>query len=302
MAMRRAWLIDASIYIFRAYFSLPDRWHTADGMPLNAVYGYVGFLLDFLTETKMPPHCAAAFDESLGTCFRNDIYSHYKASRELPDDTLAFQLEACRKVTEYLGIPSYSGQRYEADDYLATLARLCREQGMAVTVVTRDKDLGQILVAPDDHWWDFAGNVRLDPAAFAEKHGVRSDQFGDYLALVGDPIDDVPGIPGVGAKTAAALLRSFDSLDEVEANFMQVSKLDIRGAAGLQEKLQLHWPQARLAQQLTRLETNVPGLEAVPDYQPDGDNVAALVEYLSSLGLTGPLLRRCQTLAEAIAA
>jgi len=83
---------------------------------------------------------------------------------------------------------------------------------------------------------------------------------------------------------------------------MQVSKLDIRGAAGLQEKLQLHWPQARLAQQLTRLETNVPGLAGVPDCQPDGDNLAALVDYLSSLGLTGPLLRRCQKLAEAMAA
>ena len=118
--MQRVWLIDASIYIFRAYFSLPDRWHTAEGMPLNAVYGYVGFLLDFLAETEVPPHCAAAFDESLGTCFRNDIYAQYKASRELPDEALALQLEACRKVTECLGIPSYSGQRYEADDYLRT--------------------------------------------------------------------------------------------------------------------------------------------------------------------------------------
>ena len=300
--MQRVWLIDASIYIFRAYFSLPDRWHTAEGMPLNAVYGYVGFLLDFLAETEMPPHCAAAFDESLGTCFRNNIYAQYKASRELPDEALAFQLKACRKVTECLGIPSYSGQRYEADDYLATLARLCREQGMAVTVVTRDKDLGQILVDSDDHWWDFAGNVRLDPAGFAERHGVRSDQFGDYLALVGDPIDDVPGIPGVGAKTAAALLRSFDTLDDMEADFMQVSKLDIRGAKSLQEKLQQHWPQARLAQKLTRLESRVPGLDSVPCYKPDGDNVAALVDYLTSLGLAGPLVRRCQKLAQAMAA
>lgn len=296
--MQRAWLIDASIYIFRAWFSLPDRWHTEDGMPLNAVYGYVGFLVDFLTETGAPQHCAAAFDESLGSCFRNDIYPGYKASRELPDEALAFQLEACRKVTEYLGIPSYSGERYEADDYLATLARLCRDQGMAVTVVTRDKDLGQILVAENDHWWDFAGKVQLNPAAFAEKHGVRPEQFGDFLALVGDAVDDIPGVPGVGAKTAAALLGEFGTLDEVEANLTKVSSLSIRGAKTLQSKLEQHWPQAQLAQQLTRLEDKVPGLEAIPSYRPDSDNIAALIDYLNSLGLAGPLPRRCQKLAE----
>ena len=298
--MQRAWLIDASIYIFRAWFSLPDRWHTEDGMPLNALYGYVGFLVDFLTDTQMPVHCAAAFDESLGTCFRNDIYPGYKASRELPDEALAFQLDACRKATELLGIPSYSGERYEPDDYLASLARVCREQGMAVTVITRDKDLGQILSTENDHWWDFAGNVQLNPASFAEKHGVRPEQFGDFLALVGDSVDDIPGVPGVGAKTAAALLGAFGTLEEIEANLIEVSSLSIRGAKGLQNKLEQHWPQARLAQQLTHLEDKVPGIKEAPAYKPDSSNIDALVDYLNTLGLAGPLPRRCQKLAEAM--
>ena len=105
MATQRAWLIDASIYIFRAWFSLPDQWHTRDGWPVNAVYGYGKFLLDFLEQSRPGPHCAAAFDESLGSCFRNDIYPDYKRSRELPDDSLAFQLRACREISERMGLP-----------------------------------------------------------------------------------------------------------------------------------------------------------------------------------------------------
>lgn len=298
----RVFLIDSSIYIFRAWFSLPDRWHTSDGMPLNALYGYVGFLLDFLAESGMPQWCAAAFDESLGTCFRNEIYPDYKASRELPDEALAFQLQACREATEQLGIPCFSSQRYEADDYIATLARVSRAQDLAVTVVTRDKDLGQVLGAPEDHWWDFAGGIRLNPDAFTEKHGVRPDQFADYLALVGDPVDDIPGIPGVGAKTAAALLAKFDSLDQLEAGLDSVADLKLRGASSLQARLQEHWSQARLAQQLTRLEYRVPGLEAPPTYQPSSANIDGLIEYLGSLGLSGPLVRRCQALREALPA
>lgn len=300
MPSPRAWLIDASIYIFRAWFSLPDRWHTQDGMPLNALYGYVGFLLDFLDATELPPHCAAAFDESLGSCFRNEILSSYKSSRELPDEALAFQLDACRQATECLQIPCYSGPRYEADDYLASLASICRAQGMDVTVVTRDKDLGQILVAPNDHWWDFAGGVTLDYKAFSAKHGVRPDQFADYLALVGDPIDDIAGVPGVGAKTAASLLALYGTLDGLEQGLDSVAAQNIRGAKSLQTKLQAHWPQARLAQRLTILADNIPEVTEAPRYQPSRGDAEALVAYLASLQLQGPLIRRCEKLARTL--
>lgn len=271
-------------------------------MPLNALYGYVGFLLDFLAESGVPRWCAAAFDESLGTCFRNEIYPAYKASRELPDEALAFQLQACREATEHLGIPCFSCDRYEADDYIATLARVCRAHDLAVTVVTRDKDLGQVLAAPDDHWWDFAAGIRLNPETFAEKHGVKPSQFADYLALVGDPVDDIPGIPGVGAKTASALLSKFDSLAQLEAGLDCVAELELRGARGLQARLKEHWPQARLAQKLTQLDYHVPGLDAPPTYQPSRDNIDQLIDYLGSLDLSGPLLRRCRALREDLVA
>ena len=128
------YLIDASIYIFRAYFAIPDEWHSPDGHSVNALYGYTQFLLKFLQQTK-PDRIAAAYDESLGSCFRNDIYPDYKSSRALPDEELAFQLSACRGLTELLGIMSPASERYEADDIIATLATQAQQQGESVAIV-----------------------------------------------------------------------------------------------------------------------------------------------------------------------
>jgi len=297
MRHARAWLIDASIYIFRAWFSLPDQWHTRDGWPVHAVYGYTRFLLDFIEATDQGPHCAAAFDESLGTCYRNDIYPPYKSSRDLPDEALAFQLQACRELTERLGIPCYGGARYEADDYLASLANLFQQRAIPVTVVTRDKDLGQIVQGPADQWWDFAQNVTLDAAAFQQKFGVAPQQFADYLALVGDPVDDIPGVPGVGAKTAARLLQAFGNLQTLGDALDQVAGLSIRGAAGLQTRLQEHWPQVLLARQLTGLATGIPEVDRIPEFKLNASAVEHVIDYLDELNIAGPLRRRCQRLA-----
>ena len=290
----RAWLLDASIYIFRAWFSMPDRWHTQDGDPVQAVYGYTKFLLDLIDQTGTAFYGAAAFDESLGSNYRNDIFPDYKSSRELPDEALALQLQACRQVTERIGLACYSGPRYEADDYLASVARLFRERDVPVTIVTRDKDLGQILQQPGDTWWDFAQDVTLDSAAFEQKFGVRPGQFADYLALVGDPIDDIPGVPGVGAKTAARLLQAFDTLDDLAKGLGVVATLEIRGAAKLQQRLQEHWGQVLLARQLTGLETHIPEVDEVPVFRLTAQGLSELSDYLTELNLVGPLTRRCQ--------
>jgi 5'-3' exonuclease len=296
MSGSRAYLIDASIYIFRAWFSLPDQWHTSEGMPLNAVYGYTRFLLEFLRQ-QQPSHVAATFDESLGSCFRNELYPAYKASRDLPDEALGFQLNTCRAITERLDIPSYGGADYEADDYLASLARLYRRRDIPVTVVTRDKDLGQIIVGPGDQWWDYAAGVCLDVDAFTARFNVRPDQFADYLALVGDPVDDVPGVPGIGAKTAATLLRVFGDLDRLAANLGQVGELSLRGAKRVQQRLEDHWPTVELARSLTTLEQRVPGLDRAPDFELRAARLHDLAHYLAELGLEGPLTRRCEALA-----
>ncbi|QFU77847.1 flap endonuclease [Halioglobus maricola] len=275
---------------------MPDRWYTDDGMPLNAVYGYSNFLVDFLPHLAPGDPVAAAFDESLGTCFRNEIFADYKASRELPDQALAFQLRACRTVTELAGIPCYGGARYEADDYLATLARLAAERGTAATVVTRDKDLGQLLDHPDTTWWDFAADQFLDATAFHQRFGVRPAQFADYLALVGDSVDDIPGVPGVGPKTAAALLSARETLEGIASDFAGVADLPVRGATKLADKLSAHWPQVLVSRKLAQLERHVPGVNELPSFALDRQRVQAVSDYLSELGLGGPLLRRWQRL------
>ena len=291
------YLLDASIYIFRAWFSMPDRWHTADGWPVNAVYGYAGFLLDFLQQPGPNDRCAAAFDESLGTCFRNEIYPEYKSSRALPDEVLAFQLQACRDITESLGVACFSGARFEADDYLATLARLQRESGQGITVVTRDKDLGQLLTTDADCWWDFAADTRLDANGFAEKFGVRPDQFADYLALVGDKVDDIPGVPGIGARTAARLLQHFSGLGELKQGLAKVSGLDIRGAARVEENLRTHWPMIAVARQLTALNDRVPDVGQAPLFTLTVAALENAAELMEGLGMPAALAGKYRRLA-----
>ncbi len=289
---QRAWLLDASIYIFRAWFSMPDRWYTDEGMPLNAIYGYASFLQELLASKRPGVNLAAAFDESLGSCFRNDIYPDYKSSRELPDEALAFQLQACRSITELAGIPCFSGPRFEADDYLATLSRLSHEQDIPVTVVTRDKDLGQLLLTQDDEWWDFAGKQTLNIDGFVQRFGVRPEQFADYLALVGDSVDDIPGVPGVGPKTAAVLLQAMQNLQQIRDNLGSIAELNIRGAASLGVKLEQHWEQVEVSRALAQLEFCIPEVEQLPGCGTTADSCNEVAEYLQSLSLGGPLIQR----------
>ena len=166
----RLYLIDASIYIFRSYFSLPENWRSKDGYPTHAVYGYLNFLLNLL-EQESPELIAAAFDESLGTCYRNDIYPDYKSNRVLPDEVLAFQLNACVEVTQLLGIAGLASDTNEADDIVGTLAKLGRNQGHKIVVVSGDKDLAQ-LVSGQDVIWDFG---KRDPQ---NREAVKERVFG----------------------------------------------------------------------------------------------------------------------------
>lgn len=293
---QRAWLLDASIYIFRAWFSLPDRWHNEEGMPLNAVYGYAGFLCDLLSRVHPAPCLAAAFDQSLGSCFRNELYPDYKASRALPDEALAFQLRSCRELTERCGIACYGSERYEADDFLASLARLANAQQLPITVITRDKDLGQLLSGPGDAWWDFAADKTLNIDQFEQRFGVRPELFADYLGLVGDSVDDIPGVPGVGPRTAAVLISELGSLDDIASDMEAVARLPVRGASRLAQKLTEHWPRALLSRQLARLEFNIPGMQQLPALSITRQNIDSAVEFIASLGLSGPLIRRWEKL------
>ena len=294
------YLIDASIYIFRAYFSLPERWHSPEGYPLNAVYGYTSFLLELFAEIAPvgPVLCAAAFDESLGTCFRNQLYGDYKMSRELPDEALAYQLTVCRRVTELLGVPCYGGQRFEADDYIASLSQLAGERSIASCIVTRDKDLGQLLLTEEDMLWDYAARLHVRRADFEKKFGVRPEQFADYLGLVGDSIDDIPGVPAIGAKTAARLLQVYPDLEALSYNFDKVAGLGIRGGARIAENLQAHWPAALLSRNLAQLARQIPGVELPQQFQLKTATLQALLDYLLEIQISGGLLGRCRNLLQ----
>lgn len=287
MAEKQAvYLLDASIYIFRSYFAMPDAWHNEDGYSLNAVYGYTQFLLRTLGQLK-PQRMAAAFDESLGTCFRNEIYPEYKSSRALPDESLAFQLQACRKVTELLGVKSYSHKRYEADDLIATLAKNMRRSGRSLAILSRDKDLAQLLKKSGDCLWDPVDDIRFDEAAIRNKFGVLPAQLIDYQTLVGDPIDDIPGVAGIGAKTASKLLNHFDSLEALLNRLEELDSKQWRGGKRIAGNLDSHREQMAISRQLVRLEENVPIRFSAADLAWQSAPRAPLQSYLRSIGLDG---------------
>jgi 5'-3' exonuclease len=201
------YLIDASVYVFRAYYSMPDDMVDGDGNPVNALYGYCRFLGDFMEQVR-PEYLAVLFDESLTTSFRTGIYPAYKANREPAPPELKRQFEQCRQFTRALGVMECAHPIYEADDLIGTLVTVGRGTGRPSTIVSRDKDLAQ-LVSRHDVFWDFAGKGRLTYEQIPEAFGVLPEQIADFLALAGDAVDNIRGVPGVGRKTAAALLGHF---------------------------------------------------------------------------------------------
>ncbi|MFU8877549.1 MAG: 5'-3' exonuclease [Wenzhouxiangellaceae bacterium] len=288
-------LLDASIYIFRAWHSMPPEFADPQGRPTNAVYGFARFLCEFL-EQPGSTHVAVAFDEALASSFRNEIYPEYKANREPAPPDLERQFAWCRDLARCLGLPVYAHPRFEADDLIASLARHWRARGHAIRVVTGDKDLAQLLEGPDDQWWDFARNRRLDPDGVREHFGVRPDQIADFLALTGDAVDNIPGVPGIGPKTAAALLDHFDTLDAIFERFEELPFLAIRGARALAPRLRQHEATVRLARQLTGLDTVITGIDEAR-HEPRGPASAdGLDALLDSLGFGLTLRKRLHAL------
>jgi 5'-3' exonuclease len=285
-----AYLVDASVYVFRAWYSMPDRFADPAGRPTNAVYGFARFVCELLERTGAE-QIAVAYDESLTSSFRNDIYADYKANREPAPEELRRQFAWCKDLTRSLGLATWADTVYEADDLIATLATQCRERHQPVCIVTGDKDLAQLL-EQGDHWWDFSRNRRLDSAGVLTHFGVHPHQIADFLALTGDPVDNIPGVPGVGPKTAGALLAHFGDLDGIYRRLDEIRFLKIRGAGTLAARLREHEPAARLARELTGLFRQVPSLEDAGDIarrRGDGDALDAL---LDNLGFGRPLRER----------
>jgi DNA polymerase-1 len=291
MSLPPVYLVDASVYIFRAWFSMPDDFVNGRGEPTNAVYGFSGFLCSLLEQTSAE-HVAVAFDESLTTSYRNEIYPEYKANRDPAPEELKRQFAWARAVAEAMGLSCYSDGRYEADDLIGTLAVHWRSRGHPICVVTADKDLAQ-LVEEADHWWDFSRNQKLNTTQLTEKFGVTPRQMADYLALTGDSVDNIPGVPGVGPKTASALLAHFGDLDALYERLEEVPDLPIRGARALHARLLEHRAAAELARRLTVIETAVESALAAPELLRGEVDEASLNRLFDELNFGGMLRQRC---------
>lgn len=282
-APARRWLVDASIYIFRAYFSLPPNWQSEDGYDTEAVYGFTNFLLDLLLQS--PSHLGVCFDQSLETGFRHRLYPGYKASRALPDEALAYQLAACQAVAEGLGLACFASEEYEADDLIGCLLTQLHAEPAPVAILTRDKDLGQLLTREQDYLWDYAEDAHHYRAQIQAKFGVWPEQLVDYLALLGDSSDDIPGVAGIGKKTAAALLASGHSLAALLAEPSLSAALPVRGARGLHAKLQDHAQQIALAQQLARIVCDQPLVDRLQALEPAPIERAEAVALFRAFGI-----------------
>jgi 5'-3' exonuclease len=283
--------IDASYFVFRAYHSMPPDMVDRDGNGTHALYGFARFLCDFI-ERVNPSRIVVAFDESLRgeTSFRCAIYPAYKANRELPPADLKRQFSLCREFCRHLGLAEFASAQYEADDIIGTLAARTRAAGLKNVLVTRDKDLSQLIRA-GDVYWDYTGNARYQYHEIGARFGAVPELIADFLALTGDSVDNIPGVPGIGKKTAAELFAVFGSLDELYANLERVAALKLRGASGIAAKLLAHKDAAYLARRLTGILCDIPLQAHVDDLRrrpPDG---ARLQSFFDEHGF-GSILRQ----------
>jgi DNA polymerase I len=246
------YLIDGHALAYRMYFALTaggssQRWQNSKGEPTAGIYGFARELIRVLEQEK-PEYLAVAFD--VGKTFRDDIFPEYKATREKMPDDLRSQIERIREMVDLFNIPRLEMDGYEADDVLGTVARLAAEQGLGVKIITGDRDLLQLVnertavyLAGDDQTY-------ITDADVVKKLGVRPNQVVDYKAIVGDTSDNIPGVKGVGEKTAIALLEKFETLDNIYANLDQVEKR-------WQGKLEVSREMAYMSRDLARIETNL---------------------------------------------
>ncbi len=251
-------LFDGHVYIFRAYHSLPPM-KASDGTPCNAAYGFANTLIRYAAEED-PSHIGVCFDAAM-TSFRNDVEPEYKAQRgETPDD-LEPQFDLCHEISIALGFATYEVDNYEADDLLGTICSEVISRRGRARVLTTDKDLCQ-LVREDERVvvYDLAKDKLYDADGVREKFGVSPSQIPDYLGLVGDTIDNLPGVPGVGAKSAAAVLQVFDSIEAIPDDFEQWSGVEVRGARRLAERIKEHRARALKTKELATVLRKVPGV------------------------------------------
>lgn len=268
-------LVDGSSYLYRAYHAFPPLTNSA-GEPTGAMYGVMNMLKSLLQQYQ-PTHVAVVFDAK-GKTFRDDLFAAYKSHRPPMPDDLRAQIEPLHEMVKAAGMPLLVVTGVEADDVIGTLALEAEKLGQPVLISTGDKDMAQ-LVTPNITLINTMNNVILGPDEVVEKYGIPPELIIDYLALMGDASDNIPGVPGVGEKTAQALLQGIGGLEKLYANLDDVATLSFRGAKNMGAKLEQNKDVAFLSYQLATIKTDVE-LDITCDQltvtSPDADRLRAL--------------------------
>src|SRR6476661_6272599 len=280
------YLVDGSSYIFRAYHRLPPLTNR-HGQPAGAVYGYTTMLwklADGLSKADGPTHMAVILDASEHT-HRNEMYDQYKAHRPPPPEDLVPQFPLIRVATRAFSIPCIEEAGLEADDIIACYVMAAKAAGWRVTIVSSDKDLMQLV--EDDHvdMLDTMNDRRIDEAAVLDKFGVPPGKVGDVLALMGDSVDNVPGVPGIGPKTATQLIQQFGDLETVLASTDQITK------PKLKQSLIDFAGDARLSRELVRLVCDSKLPEPLDGLALKGIPKEPLADFLADMGFKTLLTR-----------
>ncbi|MCA1940796.1 MAG: DNA polymerase I [Caenispirillum bisanense] len=288
--MKHVFLVDGSGFIFRAFHALPPMTRP-DGVPVNAVYGFTQMLMKLVADTDAD-HIAVVFDTARQT-FRNDFYPEYKAHRPPPPDDLIPQFALIREAVRAFDLPCVEMDGFEADDLIATYARQAREAGAKVTIVSSDKDLMQLVRDGEVTLFDAMKNKVIGGEEVLEKFGVPPEKVVDVQALAGDPTDNVPGVPGIGVKTAAQLIAEYGDLETLLARAGEIKQPKRR------QNLLEHAEAARISRRLVLLrddcQVEVP-LDTFAVKKPDADKLAA---FLKDNGFTSILTRMQAKLADA---
>jgi len=274
-------LVDGSGYIFRAYHALPPLTRKSDNLPVGAVSGFCNMLWKLLRDARntdvgiVPTHFAVIFDYSSKT-FRHELYTDYKANRSAPPEDLVPQFGLIRQATRAFNLPCLEMEGYEADDLIATYARIACEAGGDTTIVSSDKDLMQ-LVGPSVTMYDPMKDRQIGIPEVIEKWGVPPEKMIDLQALTGDSIDNVPGVPGIGPKTAAQLLEQFGDLDTLLARAGEI-KQDKRRQSIIDNA-----DNARVSRELVKLRNDVPVAESLDDFVLEPPNGPKLISFLKAM-------------------
>jgi DNA polymerase-1 len=294
-------LVDGSAYIFRAYHALPPLTRKSDGLPVGAVAGYCNMIWKLVQDARdtsvgvVPTHFAVIFDYSSKT-FRNEIYPEYKANREAPPEDLRPQFGLIRQATRAFNLPCIEAKGFEADDLIATYARHAREIGADVTIISSDKDLMQ-LVDENVVMYDQMKDRRVGPDEVMEKFGVSPDKMIDLQALAGDSTDNIPGVPGIGPKTAALLLNEYGDLDSLLDRAVEIKQNKRR------ENLIEFADLARLSKQLVTLKDDVELEVPLADFllQPaDGPKLISFLKAMDFKSITRKVAGDTNTDADTI--